>query len=101
MKCGVLPQDFWNASLRDVVLQVDGFLYRTELVTQQQVSAAWMAANWQRAKRMPSLRSVLRKMGKAGARPTKKTVEAAKQEFKTLVDEMTGDLNIKKDDTHG
>ncbi len=60
-----------------------------------------MAAAWQRSKRMPSLRSILNKMGKAGPRPTKKTVEAAKQEFKTLVDEMTGDLNMKKDDTHG
>jgi len=84
-----------------VILQVDGFLYRTELVVQQQVSAAWMAANWQRSKRMPSLRSVLNKMGKAGVRPSKKTVQAAKQEFKTLVKEMTGDLPMKKDNTDG
>lgn len=79
------------------MLLVDGFLYRTELQTQQTVSAAWMSAAWQRSKRMPSLRSILGKLGKKGAPPDKQTVEKAKEEFKTLVDEMAGDLNIKKD----
>ncbi len=60
-----------------------------------------MQANWQRAKRMPSLRSILGKMGTPRSKPTKKTVEAAKADFKTLVSEMTSDLNMKKDETDG
>lgn len=60
-----------------------------------------MQANWQRAKRMPSLRSILNKMGTPRSKPTKKTVEAAKAEFRTLVSEMTSDLDMKKDETDG
>ncbi len=81
---------------------MDGFLYRTELTTNQQVSAAWMMAAWQRSKRMPSLRSILGRMKRRpGKAEEKKTVEKAKQDFHTLVDEMAGDLNIKKESTDG
>lgn len=83
------------------MLQVDGFLFRQELTVQQQVSAAWFQASWQRSKRMPALRTILKKMGTPRSKPDPKTVEAAKVEFKTLVNEMTSDLNMKKDETDG
>lgn len=60
-----------------------------------------MQANWQRAKRMPSLRSILGKMGTPRSKPSKKTIEGAKEDFKTLVSEMTSDLPMKKDETDG
>ena len=84
------------------MLGIDGFLYRTQLNQQSAVSAAWMSAAWQRSKRMPALRTILNKMGATkGGRPDKKTVEAAKKEFKTLVSEMTGDLNLKREEIDG
>ncbi len=83
------------------MLQVEGFLFRQELKVQQQVSAAWFQAAWQRSKRMPALRTILRKMGTPRSKPDPKTLETAKAEFKTLVTEMTSDLNIKEDETDG
>lgn len=83
------------------MLQVDGFIYRTQISQQSAVSAAWMSAAWQRSKRMPALRTILSRMGVKGGRPDKKTVEQAKEEFKSLVDDMTGDLNLKREESDG
>lgn len=83
------------------MLQIDGFLYRTKLSQQSAVSAAWMSAAWQRSKRMPALRTILNRMGAKSGRLDKKTVDQAKQEFKNLVDEMTGDLNLKREGSDG
>ena len=71
------------------------------MTQQQQVSAAWFQAAWQRSKRMPALRTILKKMGTPRSKPDAKTVESAKEDFKTLVAEMTSDLNMKKDETNG
>jgi len=38
--------------------------------------------------------------GKSG-RPDKKTIDQAKAEFKDLVGEMTGDLNLKREESDG
>ena len=50
---------------------------------------------------MPALRTILAKMGSPRSKPDPKTVETAKAEFKTLVAEMTSDLNMKEDKTDG
>jgi len=50
---------------------------------------------------MPALRTILKKMGTPRSKPDAKTVESAKEDFKTLVAEMTSDLNMKKDETNG
>ena len=83
------------------MLQIDGFVYRTQISQQSAVSAAWMGAAWQRSKRMPALRSILNRMGAKSGRPDKKTVDQAKAEFKDLVEEMTGDLTLKREGSDG
>lgn len=52
-------------------------------------------ANWSRAKRMPTLKSILSKMKKRKPK-TKDELEKSKQDFDRMAEEMTKDLNIKK-----
>jgi hypothetical protein len=100
VKCGVDPDDFWDSSLRHTLLSCEGFIYRQELDAERRVTSAWLTAAWQRAKRMPSLRSVVSKVKR---RAPEKPVDKAKvkADFDQMVDEMTGDLNIKPTEQDG
>ena len=51
-------------------------------------------ANWSRAKRMPSLKSILSKMKKRKPK-TQDEMEKSKRDFQKMAEEMTKDLNIK------
>ncbi len=46
---------------------------------------------------MPNLRTIISKIKSRGKPRTKKDQEQTKVEFDKMVEEMTGDLNIKKD----
>ena len=94
MRCGVNPEVFWESNLRTTLQEIDGFIYRQELLQEQQMTSAWLTANWQRAKRMPNLRTVLNKI-KGKRLPKPEITEQTKAEFNKMVEEMTGDLNIK------
>ncbi len=100
VRVGISPTDFWNLTLRETLLLIDGFLWQQQLSTEQRVSSAWLMANWSRAKRMPSLRSILSKFKKQKPK-TRVEVEKAKKDFHQMVDEMTGDLNIKRETDNG
>ena len=80
--------------MRQTLIEIEGFLYRQELITEQQVSSAWMTAAWYRAKRLPTLKSVLGKIGKR-RKPDEKSAEKRKQDFDQMAAEMTKDLNIE------
>lgn len=99
-KIGITVEDFWDMTLRENLLLIDGYLFRQQLSTEQRVSSAWLMANWSRAKRMPSLKSILAKF-KTQKPKTKTEVEKAKKDFDQMVDEMTGDLNIKPQENDG
>ncbi len=81
-------------TLRENLLLFDGFLYRQQLSTEQRVSSAWLMANWSRAKRMPSLKSILSKLKKRKPK-TKDEIKKAKEDFQRMAENMTKDLNIK------
>ncbi len=99
-RIGITPDQFWCMTLRENLLLFDGFLYRQQLSTEQRVSSAWLMANWSRAKRMPSLKSILSKIKKPKPK-TKTQVEKAKEDFQEMVVDMTKDLNIKPEETDG
>lgn len=99
-RVGITVEAFWGMTLRENLLLIDGFLFRQQLSTEQRVSSAWLMANWSRAKRMPSLKSILSKIKKPKPR-TKTEVEKAKQDFDEMVKDMTQDLNIKSQETDG
>ena len=87
-------------TLRENLLLIDGYLFRQQLSTEQRVTSAWLMANWSRAKRMPSLKSILTRI-KTPKPKTKTDVEKAKKDFDQMVDDMTGDLNIKPQENDG
>ncbi len=95
VRVGISPESFWDMTLRENFLLIDGFLYRQQLSTEQRVSSAWLMANWSRAKRMPSLKSILSKLKKRKPK-SKGEIETAKKDFDKMAEEMTKDLNIKK-----
>lgn len=95
VRVGITPESFWNMTLRENFLLIDGFLFRQQLSTEQRVSSAWLMANWSRAKRMPSLKSILSKIKKTKPK-SEGEMEKAKQDFDKMAEEMTRDLNIKK-----
>lgn len=88
---------FWESSLRETFQAIDGFLFREELIQERQVTSAWLQANWQRAKRMPNLRTILNKIKRGRTKP-QKSVQQSEQDFEKMVDEMTGDLPIKTEE---
>jgi len=94
VRVGITPESFWNMTLRENFLLIDGFLYRQQLSTEQRVTSAWLTANWSRAKRMPSLKSILSKLKKRKPK-TSVEIEKQKQDFQEMSDRMTKDLNIK------
>ncbi len=99
-KIGITIDEFWSLTLRENLLLIDGFLFRQQLSTEQRVSSAWLMANWSRAKRMPNLKNVLSKLKKQ--KPKVKTeIEKSKKDFDKMVEEMTGDLNIKPQENDG
>ncbi len=95
VRVGISPEAFWDMTLRENFLLIDGFLYRQQLSSEQRVTSAWLMANWSRAKRMPTLKSILSKMKKRKPK-TKDELEKSKQDFDRMAEEMTKDLNIKK-----
>jgi len=95
VRVGISPEEFWDMTLRENFLLIDGFLYRQQLSNEQRVSSAWLMANWSRAKRMPSLKSILSKIKKRKPK-TQDEMEKSKQDFQKMAEEMTKDLNIKK-----
>ena len=95
VRIGISPESFWDMTLRENLLLFDGFLYRQQLSTEQRVSSAWLMANWSRAKRMPSLKSILSKI-KTRKPKTKVEMDKAKEDFQKMAEDMTKDLNIKK-----
>jgi len=99
-RIGITPDQFWDMTLRENLLLFDGFLFRQQLSTEQRVSSAWLMANWSRAKRMPSLKSILSKIKKRKPR-TKTEVQKAKEDFQEMVVDMTQDLNLKPEETDG
>ena len=99
-RTGITVEAFWDMTLRENLLLIDGFLFRQQLSTEQRVSSAWLMANWSRAKRMPSLKSILSKIKKTKPR-TKTEVEKAKEDFDEMVTDMTQDLKIKAQETDG
>jgi len=100
VRTGISPESFWDMTLRENLLLIDGFLFRQQLSTEQRVSSAWLMANWSRAKRMPSLKSILSKIKKRKPK-TKTEVQKAKEDFQEMVVDMTADLNIKPEETDG
>lgn len=46
---------------------------------------------------MPNLRTIINKIKNRGGSRPKKSEQQTKVEFDKMVEEMTGDLNIKKD----
>lgn len=94
VRVGITPDSFWNMTLRENFLLIDGFLFRQQLSTEQRVSSAWLMANWSRAKRMPSLKSILSKIKKTKPK-SKGEIETAKKDFQQMAERMTKDLNIK------
>lgn len=92
------PDDFWDSTLRHTLLQIEGFLYRSEVDAERQVSSAWLMAAWQRSKRMPSLRSVLARSGRKSKPPDK---QKSKAELDQMIADMTGDLNLKPQEKDG
>ena len=94
VRIGISPELFWDMTLRENLLLFDGFLYRQQLSTEQRVSSAWLMANWSRAKRMPSLKSILSKLKKRKPK-TKDEIKKAKEDFQRMAENMTKDLNIK------
>lgn len=97
MRCEISPDHFWESNLRETFQEIDGFLFRQELLQEQQVTSAWLMANWQRAKRMPNLRTIISKIKNRGRSKPKKSEQQTEAEFDKMVEEMTRDLNIKKD----
>lgn len=56
------PDDFWNASLKEIIQIVDGYLFRAQVEFRMGVAGAWMAAAWGRSKRMPTLDRVMKRL---------------------------------------
>jgi len=81
--------------MRHTILQCEGFIYRQELDAERRVTSAWLMAAWQRAKRMPSLRSVVSKVKRGRTPPAPVDKVKAKADFNKMVEEMAGDLNIQ------
>lgn len=86
--------------MRHTLLQCEGFIYRQEMDAERRVTSAWLTAAWQRAKRMPSLRSVVSKVKRRRDLPPPDKVKA-KADFDQMVEEMAGDLNIKPQEQDG
>jgi len=99
-KVGITVDEFWSLTLKENLLLIDGFLFRQELSIERRVTSAWLMANWSRAKRMPNLQNVLSKFKKQKPK-TKTEVEKSKKDFDQMVEEMTGDLNIKSQENDG
>lgn len=56
---------FWEMTPRETFAAMEAANWREERQAKHDVRMAWINANWQRAKRMPSLNSVLKRSHQA------------------------------------
>lgn len=74
---------FWEMTPRETFAALDAAAWREERQARHDIRMAWFNANWQRAKRMPSLQSILNK-SKAPKPMTSADHHQRRQEFKRM-----------------
>jgi hypothetical protein len=74
---GITPDEFWSATPREISIRLKGALWREQQAARLVVSEAWHVASLMRAKRIPSLKVLLRGLDRAAARQSPETVRAA------------------------
>lgn len=89
LRCGIPVLDFWRMTMHETRLAMEAALWRDERKLKREIALAWRTAALTRAKRLPSLASLL--AGKA-KRLTGRELARRRQEFK----EMTANLDTSK-----
>lgn len=59
---GIPPLQFWDSTYRELYAAFQGDAIRRRRDRQEAISAAWHGAAFERSKRLPDIRAILRKM---------------------------------------
>ncbi len=61
MKTDLKPSEFWELTLKELYYYIEGYNERLREQQEMIITNAWLTAGWGKAKKIPSLSSVLSK----------------------------------------
>lgn len=88
-KAGIRPLDFWDMTPAELMICIQGFVVTKTESLKQSITVAYMNASWSRAKKMPRLETVLRKIDNT----TKKKEAQTPEEMYAVAVAMTKRLS--------
>lgn len=91
VRAEIKPSDFWDMTPLELTVSVEAFVETHSERFKEAVTVAYMNAAWQRSKKMPGLKGVLRKID-GNTSKGKRKVQTAEEMYAVAV-EMTKNLS--------
>lgn len=90
---GIGPLEFWELTPRELGVLVSAHLEKAKRDHEERLLIAYLGAYWQRIKKMPSIKEVLKQSGTA--EPKQKTPEQLLEQVKRM-NEALGGQTVRK-----